>query len=89
MSEPQTWPTGAVSPHAEFWRPIQTFQAELACPSCHRGRLTATGETHEKGNVHACNNCTATWVVPGEPYPRRVERVDTTAQPLRGTCYAE
>jgi hypothetical protein len=84
-SEPQVW-SGAVHPHAEFWRPVQTFQVELACPSCHRGRLAATGE---KGNVHACNSCAARWVVPGEPYPRRVERVDTSAQPMRGTCYVE
>jgi hypothetical protein len=71
----QPWPGGNVSPHAEFWRPIQTFHVELACPSCQRGHLVATGETHEMGNAHHCNGCGATWRVPGEPYPRRVERI--------------
>ncbi len=73
----------------ELWRPVQTFHVELACPDCRRGRLVATGQTHEKGNVHGCTGCQSNFIIPGEPYPRRVERIDTSAQPMRGTTYAE
>ena len=87
--EPEIW--AGAPPHygpMEYWRPVQISHVELACPNCRRGRLTATGETHEKGNIHACNGCDVKHVVPGEPYPRRVERVDMSAQPMRGTNYA-
>jgi hypothetical protein len=72
----------------EYWRPVQVFHVELACPSCRRGRLVATGEPRENGNVHSCTGCREKHIVPGEPYPRRVERVDVDAQPMRGTTYA-
>jgi hypothetical protein len=67
---------------------MQTFHVELACLNCRTGRLAATGETHESGNIHKCNACDTRYVVPGKPYPRRVERVDLNAQPMRGTSYA-
>jgi hypothetical protein len=88
--EPQLW-AGAPPQYGpmELWRPVQVFDVELGCPACRRGKLVATGVVHEMGNLHNCTNCTSTWIVPGEKYPRRVERVDTIAQPLRGTSYAE
>jgi hypothetical protein len=73
----------------EYWRPVQTSHAELKCPECRRGTLAATGEKHEQGNHHVCDGCGVKWIVPGEPYPRKVERVDKGAQPMRGTYYAE
>jgi len=88
--EPEIW-AGAppqLGP-MEVWRPVETFQAELRCPGCRRGYLVATGETHEKGNHHVCSGCGSKMIVPGEAYPRRVERVDMSAHPLRGTNYAE
>jgi hypothetical protein len=83
-------PYGKVPPRAEFWRPVEVFHVELACPDCRRGRLVASGEATEQGHVHACDNgrCLIKFVVPGAPYPRRIERVDTNAQPLRGDTYA-
>jgi hypothetical protein len=88
--EPELWPGGAVSPQTEMWRPMQTFHVELACLNCRTGCLAATGETHESGgNVHKCNTCDTRYVVPGKPYPQRVERIDKGAQPMRGTHYAE
>jgi hypothetical protein len=90
--EPEMWASGP--PHygpMEYWRPVQTFLAELKCPTCRRGRLVANGETHEKGNMHLCDNssCSTRYIIRGEPYPRRIERVDTEAPPLKGTNYAE
>jgi hypothetical protein len=48
----------------------------------------AIGEKHEQGNLHNCTGCGEKHIVPGEPYPRRVERIDVDAQPMRGTSYA-
>jgi hypothetical protein len=50
--------------------------------------MVANGEAHEQGNIHVCNNCSTKFIVPGEPYPRRAERIDMNTQPLRGDNYA-
>jgi hypothetical protein len=73
----------------EYWRPVRVYHITLTCPDCRRGELEMIDQTHEKGNVHVCTGCGTKYVVPGEPYPRRVERIDMSAQPMRGTNYAE
>jgi hypothetical protein len=67
---------------------MQTYLVELACPECRHGRLAANGEVSDQGNIHVCSACRVKFIVPGEPYPRRVERIDTDAQALRGDTYA-
>lgn len=84
--EPQTWPGGSVNPRVMQKTPMRTLWVELPCPQCRVGKLVATGEVREAGNLHACSTetCSAKWVVPGEPFPRRVEELDCNASILRG-----
>jgi hypothetical protein len=84
--EPQTWPGGSVSPRVEQRTPMRTIWVELPCPTCRAGKLVATGEVREAGNMHKCSaeTCGELWVLPGEPFPRRVEELDPTGNLLRG-----
>jgi len=81
--EPEVW-RGTVNPRMEIRTPILTFQVELACPACRPGRLKATGETHESGNIHACDQCPARYAIAGEIYPKRVEQLDPDSSLMRG-----
>jgi hypothetical protein len=86
--EPQVW-AGRPPQNGplEYWQPVQVYHITLKCPDCRRADLVTTGEAHEKGTVHQCTGCGEKHVVPGAAYPRREERVDLTAQPLRGTMF--
>ncbi len=81
--EPEPWAGGVVSERMLIRTPLQILRVDLKCPSCRPGTLTATGAKHDQGNIHTCDNCLITWVVPGEPYPRRIEQPDPNANLMK------
>jgi hypothetical protein len=83
----QTWPGVSVNPRVVQKTLMRLVWEELPCPSCRAGTLVSTGEAQQGGTLHACSRagqCSARWIVPGNPFPRRVEELDSTSNLLRG-----
>ena len=85
--QPEMWPGGVVSPRSEIRTPMQLVHVELSCLNRRRGRLVWTGAPPQpEGSLHACSDksCGTQILVPGDPYPRKEERIDPNASIIRG-----